>query len=387
MSKLLFWLYVTVFFNVVSFGMVAPILPLFAKEYNAGSFEIGLLAAVFALAQFLFAPLIGKASDRYGRRPILMLSIFFTGLSLMLIGFADTLPLIFVGMFLQGLAGAGVLPAALAYTADITTGSERSKYISRVTGTFAVGFMVGPVFGGIMGAHSLHLPYFVAAGVALLNSILIYFFLPETNHKKDTKLAIREGLFSIKPLFQALRGDMAVLFLLLFIWALYISNYSLTIPFYNMEKFGLDAFGNGVVFSFVGMIAALTQWVILPRIEKKFGLTKTLLYGLILLLVGQVLIPLAFNIPTLFGFISLTVLGSALMRPLTNALLSKKTTEGQGVTMGIAFSFESLGKVAGPLLLGYTINQLGLSAPFYVTAFLTLIGVILFYRVEYKKRQ
>lgn len=387
MNRLFLWLYITVFFNVVTFGMVSPILPLFAKTFNATSFEVGLLAAVFALAQFLFAPIIGKASDRYGRRPILLLSVFFTGLSLLWIGFANTLPLVFIGMFLQGISGAGVLPAALAYTADITKGESRGKYISRVTGTFAVGFMVGPVFGGILGAHSMHLPYFVAAAVALLNSIFIFFLLPETHHTRDTSLAVRQGLLSIKPLFAALRGDMAVLFLLLFIWAMYVSNYSLTIPFYNMEKFGLDAFGNGVVFSFVGLIAAITQWVILPWLDKKWGDKKTLLYGLIFLFIGQLLIPIAFNVPALFIFLSLTVLGSAMMRPLTNALLSKKTKEGQGVTMGIAFSFESLGKVIGPLLLGFIIVQLGVEPPFYVTAFLTLIGIVLFYRVEYKKRQ
>lgn len=385
MSKLFLWLYITVFFNIVSFGMVSPILPIFAKTFNATSFEVGLLAAVFALAQFLFAPLIGKASDRYGRRPILLLSVFFTGCTLLLIGFANTLPFVFMGMFLQGIAGAGVLPAALAYTADITKGDDRSKYISRVTGTFAVGFMVGPVFGGLLGSQSLHLPYFVAAIVAFLNSVSIFFFLPETHHTRDAKLAVKEGLLSIKPLYQALRGEMAISFLLLFIWAMYVSNYSLTVPFYNMEKFGLDAFGNGLVFSCVGLMAAITQWFVLPWIEKRWGDKKTLLFGMIVLFAGQLIIPLSFNIPTLFIFISLTVVGSALMRPITNALLSKKTTSGQGATMGIAFSFESLGKIAGPLLLGWIIVQFGVEPPFYVTAFLTLIGIVLFYKFEYKK--
>lgn len=382
MEKRILWLYITVFFNTVAFGMITPILPLFAKHFSASSFEVGMLTAVFALSQFIFSPLTGRLSDRYGRKPILLFSIAFTAFALLIIGLSQSLTLIFIGTALQGIGSAGVLPASLAYIADITKGSERSKFISRVTGTFALGFMIGPVIGGYLGSVSLSTPFLVAGLVAVLNSISIYFFLTETHHKRDTSLAIRHGFLAIKPLITALRGETGVLFFLLFVWALYISNFSITLPFLLEQKFSLGTVQSGLFFSVVGLIAAVTQWVILPFITKRVGDKNTIVAGLIFLLFGQFLVPYASTVGLLYSFFVITVLGSALTRPSTNSLLSKLTKEGQGSTMGLASSFESLGRVIGPLFLGVLISGYGLDAPFWVTSFIILAALLLFLKVE-----
>lgn len=365
--------------------MIYPILPLFAQTFNASSFEVGMLTAVLALVQFLTAPLLGKLSDRYGRKPVLLFSIGMNAFSFLIKGFSPNIEVLFLSMALQGLGTAGVLPAALAYVADISKGNERSKYISRVTGTFALGFIIGPAFGGLLGNQSFQLPFFVAFAVGMLNLLLISVFLHETLTKRDKTISIREGLISFKPLYLALRGQFGVLFILSFIWGFYVTNFDITLPFYTQTIFNFTAINNGLLFSITGTTAAITQWVILGIIEKRIGDLKTILVGIILLFAGLVLAPI-FDVLVIFIlFTILYVLGSALMRPSINAYLSKKTTEGQGVTMGIAFSFESLGRIAGPLTVGFAFANIGVHAPFYISAGLVSIGLILFYFVEMKR--
>ncbi len=382
MERRFYWLYVTVFINVISFGMIFPILPLFAISFNASSFQVGMLTAVLSLAQFLSAPFAGRLSDRYGRKPILIIGILISTLALFVMSSAHSLSVIFIGMFLLGIGGAGIVPTALAYIADITKGHDRSKYISRITGTFALGFMVGPVVGGILSTNSLSFPFLISAFVSLLNFIIIFFFLHETHHERDKKLLLKEGFVNPKALFRALRGEFGVLFFLLFAWSFYIANFNLTIPFFTLERFSYGAFENGIFFSFVGLIAGITQWFILPNLERKFGDRKIILLGVVLLIVGQLIVSFS-TVPLMFfSIFAFIVFGSALLRPSLSSLLSKKTQEGQGTTMGLAFSFESLGRVVGPLLIGLTISNFGLSAPFFLTAAVVSLGLVLYYKYE-----
>lgn len=365
--------------------MIFPILPLFAKTYDASLFVVGMLTSTLALAQFFFAPLLGKMSDRYGRKPILLFCIGANALSFIVTGAAPNLFVVFLGMVLQGIGTAGVLPAALAYIADITKGNERSAYISRVTGTFALGFMVGPVVGGLLSSISLAFPFYVAFVIGLLNLVIIKLFLPETLSKKDHTIALREGLINIKPIFAGIKGDFGVMLFLMFIWAVYVTNFSLTIPFFTLDRFHFGALQNGILFSVTGLTAAVTQWVILPRLEKKIGDLKTILYGIIILFVGLFLTPFSPFLAFFVGITVVNVIGSSLLRPSINAYLSKHTTEGQGATMGLAFSFESLGRVVGPLVLGAVMLQFGTGVPFLVSSALIFVGLMLFWRVEYRK--
>lgn len=368
----------------MSFGLIFPVLPLFVKNLKATSFDLGLLVATVALMQFLFAPIIGKMSDRYGRKPILLASIIITALSCFVLGSATSLTQVYLGMILQGIGNAGVLPAAIAYVADVTSGHNRSKYVSRITGTFAMGFMVGPAIGGFLGEESITLPYYVATIVGLGNAILIWFFLHETHHTRDTKLAIKEGLINIKPLFKVLRGELGVVFMVLFAWSFYIGNFNLATPFFTLEKFNFGPHDIGIFFSTVGFISGVTQWFILPQIEKRIGDLKVIFIGLIFMTVGLFLVP--FSGSVLFFYLSFVVivLGSSMVRPSVSSYLSKKTVEGQGTTMGLAASFESLARVISPLLLGYVMSRFGVSIPFWITCVVVFLIFLLFWKKETK---
>ncbi len=384
MEKRFYWLYVTVFFNILSSGLIFPVLPLFVKNLNATSFDLGLIVATVALMQFLFAPIIGKMSDRYGRKPILLASILITAASCFVLGSATTLLQVYLAMILQGIGNAGVLPAAIAYVADVTKGHDRSKYVSRITGTFALGFMVGPAIGGFLGEESITLPYYAATIVGVFNAILIWIFLHETHHNRDKKLAIKEGLINIKPLFNVLRGELGVVFMVLFAWSFYIGNFNLATPFFTLERFNFGAHDIGIFFSSVGLVSGVSQWFILPQIEKRIGDLKVIFIGMILLGFGLFLVPFSQSVFFFYAFFLIVVLGSSFVRPSVSSYLSKKTMEGQGATMGLASSFESLARVISPLLLGFVMSRYGVAIPFWITSGFVFLIFILFYKTEIK---
>lgn len=385
MDRRFFWLYLTVFVNIIGFGMIFPILPLFAEKYNASSLQIGLIAATFSMGQFFFSPFFGRLSDRFGRKPIILSSMIISGASyLMLLG-ADSLPLIFLARFLSGVSSAANFPVASSYIADITTSQNRTEYMGKVSAVFSLGFVVGPVFGGLLGNGGFSSAFLAAAILSFGNLLLTFFFLPESITKKAEKFVLREGLLNVKAIYHGMRGDFSVLFLLLSLWAFYISNFQVAIPLFTQDRFNFGALQNGFFFSLTGMVAAITQWLILPYVVKRIGEIKVIFAGIAFMMLGQILAPLSGSVLVFYLFFVISIFGSGLNRPSVNALLSKGTHEGQGTTMGLAFSFESMGRFVGPLVAGAVIGSFGLSSPFWITAGLLLVGLFVFWKVEMQK--
>lgn len=385
MRKKIIWLYITVFINIVGFGMVFPLLPLFAETFNASAVDIGFLAASFSIAQFFTSPVLGRLSDRFGRKPILILSVIGSVIGFLVLAFAKNIEMIYISRILNGISTAGVFPIAQAYIADITSKEERAKYIGKISGIFALGFVFGPAVGGALGVLGFSQAFFGATAVTFANLILVFFFLPESITQKAEKFVLREGFINVKAIVSGLRGDFGILFFLLFSWAFYISNYQLAIPLFTEHEFHLDTLGNGIFYAVTGLVAAYSQWFILPKFIKKFGDIKTILIGTIFMVIGQLVAPMLSLLAIFFIFFTVSVFGSGLNRPTINAVLSKRTKEGQGTTMGLAFSFESLGRIAGPILAGFAIGKFGYASPFYLTTVVLFIGLILFVKVEMKK--
>lgn len=385
MKKGFIWIYLTVFVNIIGFGMIFPILPLFAEKYHASALQIGLIAATFSLGQFFFSPFFGRLSDRFGRKPIILTSMIISGASFLMLLDANNLPLIFLSRFLSGVSSAANFPVASSYIADITTRENRAKYMGKISGVFSLGFVVGPVFGGLLGDNGFSVVFLAAAIVTFANLVLTFFFLPESITKKAEKFILREGLLNVKAIYHGLRGDFAVLFLLLSLWAFYISNFQVAIPLFTQDKFNFGILQNGFFFSLTGTVAAITQWIILPYVIKGIGEVKTIFAGITLMALGQILAPLSPGVLIFYLFFIISIFGSGLSRPSINALLSKGTREGQGTTMGLAFSFESIGRFVGPLVAGAVMGSLGFAFPFWITAVVLLLGAFVFWRVEMRK--
>ncbi|MBI2613359.1 MAG: MFS transporter [Candidatus Levybacteria bacterium] len=385
MQKKIFWLYITVFVNITGFGMVFPLLPLFAETFKATPFDIGILAASFSVGQFVAAPIFGRLSDKYGRKPILAASIIGSALAFFLIGFANNLTLIFLSRVLHGVATAGNFPIAQAYIADIVSKEKRTEYMGKVAALFALGFVFGPAIGGFLGSLGFSLAFIAAALITLVNLVLVWIFLPESLTKKAKHFVLREGFLNLKAIYSGLRGDFGVLFYLLFAWSFYISNFQVAIPLLTEAKFAMKQMDIGIFFSMTGLASAIAQWFLLPIVIRKIGELKTILLGIGLMVFGQLLAPLTLSLTLFYVFFIFSIIGSGFKRPTVNAVLSKATKEGQGTTMGLAFSFESMGRIFGPVIAGFTIGRLGYSFPFWVTVVVLLVGFILFYRVEMRR--
>lgn len=367
--------------------MIFPILPFFAEKFNASSLQIGLLAATFSLAQFLFAPVFGRLSDRFGRKPVILFSIIVSMIAFLIMAKADSLYIVFLSRFLNGIASAANFPIASSYIADITSREDRAKYMGRVSGIFSLGFVVGPVFGGVLGNQGFSVAFLAAAIICFINLIFAFFFLRESLAKKSEKFVLREGLLNLKAIYKGLRGDFGVLFLLLSLWAFYISNFQVAVPLFTQDKFHFGALQNGFFFSLTGMVAAISQWFVLPHAIKKFGEVRTIFVGTFLTALGQFFVPLSGSVLIFYLLFVVSVFGGAMNRPSINTLLSKGTREGQGTTMGLAFSFESIGRFVGPLVAGFTIGSFGLFFPFWIAGTLLLLGLFLFWKVEIKKER
>jgi multidrug resistance protein len=369
--------------------MVFPLLPGYAKMFDASDFTIGLLAASFAVAQLLFSPLWGHLSDKYGRKPIIAMGLLGIASSFLLFAVAATLLALFLGRFLQGMFSAAALPAARAYIADLTSKEQRVKAMGHLGAALALGIILGPAIGGLLATKGIALPFFGAALVAFINLFFVLFFLKESLLQKSAGpiRVVKYFFLSFLQIAKGLKSSLAPLCLLSFLWSFALSNNSVVVPLLGLEKFHLDVRGIGMLFTVMGIGWALTQIFFLTRITKFLGEHLTVIIGLLLMAVGFTLMPLLpSSIAFLYAAIMIAGLGSAISRPVITALVSKETTEAQGITMGITNSFEALGRLIGPILGGFLFAY-SMSLPFLFSSFVVVAAITyILFKTPYLKK-
>lgn len=371
------FIYLTIFVNIIGFGMVFPLLPFYAKHFQASEGIIGLLAASFAIAQFILSPIWGRLSDRFGRKPIIAISLLGLALSYLSFGLSNSLFWLFVSRILQGAFSGAALPVAQAYVADVTSKESRIRGMGNLGASLAAGFIFGPGIGGTLSVVNFSFPFFAAAVLAVVNFVFVMVFLQESLTKKVEKLIISEGFFNIKHMYRGLKGELGSFFVLVFLWSFALTNNEVAVPLFSSEQLNLSASVIGFFFSAQGFLAMLMQSVLIYKITRLFGEYKTAVLGLFIMAIGLFLVPFA-KIPViLLIFMVIMTAGSSMTRPTLATLVSKGTHEGQGTTMGIFSSFESLGRVFGPLLGGWLFSTFGFHSPFTISAVLILATLLL----------
>ena len=355
-------IFVTVFIDLIGFGMVIPILPYYAntEPFLATPFEIGILVGVYSLMQFFFSPILGRLSDKYGRRPILFISILGSAVGYFVIGFAETLVLVFVGRIIGGITGANI-STAQAYIADITTRENRAKGMGLFGAAFGVGFILGPAIAGILSKYGVHVPFYFAGALSLANAIALYFILPESLKPGAVNHDERKG--RIAEIFESLREkEFGVINLVYFLLVTAFSIMTYAFVLYTAFRFGYKPEENGYLFAYIGVIAIITQGVLFDRLVKKFGESPLIVFGCLLMVVSLFAVPFIGPVSggvaaLLIGMAVLSV-GNSLASPALTSLASKGADDrDQGRTMGILQSGASLARVAGPLLGGVLLNN------------------------------
>ena len=344
-------IFITVFIDLIGFGIVIPVLPRYAESFNASIREIGLLVVSYSLMQFIFSPILGGMSDKRGRRPILLVSIIGAGFSYIIVGLAHSLVLLFVGRILAGIMGANI-STAQAYIADVTKPEERARGMGLIGAAFGLGFVFGPALGGLLYTVSPNLPFFFTAGLSFANAVLLYFVLPETiTPDHPARMSAGGNRFSV------LSGTFgqARLILVILLYFLVVTAFSMMttafVPF-TQYRFAFEPLQNGYLFLFIGLVAAIFQGALIGRLVKRFGETALLIIGGLILLGSFLLVPHTIALAGLLICAGSFAIGNGLATTTLTSLASKSVGPAeQGRILGLTQSFASLGRVIGPGLV------------------------------------
>lgn len=369
--------------NAMSFGILIPLLYPYSSKFGINPLGLSLLFASFAFFQFLSTPVIGRLSDRYGRKPLLLISIFGSFLSLALFASAKTIFILFLARILDGITG-GNLSVAQAMIADTTTGKERAKGFGVLGAMWGLGFLIGPAIGGFMSTISLTAPFWFASFLALIATILGAIILKETLVKKVILKQKSEPLFNFKAIGLALLNP-TIGSALLLTFISYFAHHALIIAFqtYTVDELKLSAQTIGIIFATIGLLLVFVRSIGLRFVldivksNKKIIAVSLLLSSLSLFLLSFFSGLTAFLILTFFY-----VAVYSLIHPvLTNIISKRVNVEDQGVILGINQSYASLGQVLGPVSAGI-ISQINVKLIFSWSSLLLFIGFLLSYYLK-----
>ena len=384
------FIFITLLIDFTGFGIIIPVLPKLIEELTGGGLSIaavygGWLTISYSVMQFISAPVLGGLSDRFGRRPVLLASLFGLGIDYIFLAFAPTIAWLFAGRIFAGITGAS-FTTAMAYIADVSTPEKRAQNFGLIGAAFGIGFIIGPVIGGVFSQFGLRVPFIISAILALINWLYGYFILPESLAKEnrrsfDWKRANPVGsLLHIKK-YPKLTGLLAALFLL------YIAAHAVqsTWSYYTMEKFQWNEAWVGYSLGFVGIVVGIVQGVLIRIIIPRTGQEKAVFYGLILYFTGFVLFAFAAKGWMMFAFMLpyglAGIFGPAMQGIISNNTEANAQGEIQGVTAGLMSAAAIIGPLMMTNLFAYFTNPKHAvyfpGAPFILAAFLTLIGLFI----------
>lgn len=383
--------FLAVLIDLIGFGIVLPLIPFYARQFDASPATIGLLYSVYSLSQLFFSPLWGSLSDRIGRRPVMIISTFGASIAYLIFAFAPSLTILFFSRILAGVMG-GNISAAQAYITDITSNEDRAKGMGLIGAAFGIGFMAGPALSGILLTETvqsmLHIPqgfHFAVPGIAaaimsLSSLLMVLFFLPETvKEKKEIHFAFG-GNSPLNPNFwknifspQHSKGLFHAFLLCAFLFAIGNSSLYSAFPLFCSQVLSLTPSQVSLLFGVMGLVAVLIQGGLIRVLLKRFSEKKLFAVGSVLFMLGLAMIPLAKDIQGLLIFLTLMAIGGSLSGPTLNSMISQEGDPGEaGKTMGILQGLSALGRFIGPLW-GGLLYGLGIFYPFVLTGLILLI--------------
>jgi MFS transporter, DHA1 family, tetracycline resistance protein len=372
-----FVLFLTVFIDLVGFGIVLPLLPIYADRFGASGLAIGVLVLSYSAAQLLLGPVWGRLSDRFGRRPILVVGLIGSALSYLLFAFAGSLGALLLSRIMAGVWGANI-PVAQAYVADITRPEERAGGMGLLGAAFGLGFIFGPALGGMLAPLSPAAPGLAASALCAASALLALIWLPESSTRvaRLRRAAERRdsaGEFSL--LFRSPR-----LLSILALTFLFVAGFSVmhpVFPLFVQSRFGLDARAVGWLFAFMGTISALMQGLIVRRLAPRIGEEGLVRLSALPFVAGLLLIAVAPGLFTLLLGMTLLACGFGGVLPSLSSLLSRAAPEAlQGGSLGVGQSVGALARMAGPLAGGIAWDVWGGGGPFFLGAALAGLGAL-----------
>jgi DHA1 family tetracycline resistance protein-like MFS transporter len=380
-NKRLFSIILVVFIDLLGFSLILPLLPYYAETFKASQTVTGILIASYALMQLIGAPILGRLSDRFGRRPVLLVSVFGTFLGFLLLGFANALWMLFASRILDGLTG-GNLSVAQAYISDVTDEKNRSKGLGMIGAAFGLGFIIGPVTGGLLSQWGYAVPAFVAAAISFINLILIYTWLPESlTEEKRSQMTEKRPAVTLNALLVAFRRPFTGSILITrFFFGLAFAIFQTIFSLYALQKFELTARDTGFVLTYVGVLSVIVQGFLVGRLTSQYREDILITASVVLMGISLLGWALAPSVLWVYIIMTPTALSGGLLNTLLSSTLTKAVAPQEiGGILGLSAAVESSTRIIAPILGGVLLERIGTWAPgVFGAVIMALVSVYVF---------
>lgn len=369
-----FWpIWTTVALDLVGFGIVAPILGRYAKDFGANGLEVGLMFASFSVAQMIFAPVLGRISDRIGRKPVIIVSLIGTAIGSFITGIGGAMWVLFLGRIIDGASGASVAVAQGAIT-DIAPPERRAQLLGMLGAAFGIGFVVGPALGGLAALGGTHVPFFLAGTIAAINAVAAFIRLPETKteaHTTEVEHHTPED---------SARSPILVRFAVVAaLSTIGFSGFEATFSLFGGERFDLTVGSSAMVFLFVGVILTIVQGGLIGPLTQKFGSRMLLRASLPIVAAGLIVLAYTPNMQWTMLFIAMVLVsvGQGIASPSVTSLVAEAApADKRGEVLGYQQSAGAFARIAGPVVAGALFDHVGIGSPYLVGGMLFLAALI-----------
>lgn len=368
-------LFITLVVMMLGFGIIIPILPFYVEQFGGGGKEMGYLMAIFSVMQFIFSPIWGNLSDRFGRKPILMVGILGNAISMIILGLSNSLWMLYVSRGLAGILSSATLPTSMAFISDSTSEHERGGGMGIIGAAMGLGMVLGPGVGGVLGQVSLTAPFYFASAVSFVALLLVWIFLPESLPKEKRIRAQRIQGPQFKKMVEALSTPIGFLLILAFLHNFALTNFEGIFAMYSLMRFNYNEVTVGIILTFVGLVSAIVQGVLTGPATRRFGDVQVIKVSLFASIFGFSFMLLAKTLPAVIITAGFFVLSNSMLRPGVSSLISKRSPYPQGMSMGLNNSYMSLGRIIGPLWAG-SVLDMNVFYPFTTGAIIMLAGFV-----------
>ena len=369
-------IFLTVFIDLLGFGILIPILPSFAvKELGVDEAAVGIAIAIYSLVQFIFNPILGRLSDKHGRKPVIVLCLLINAMGYVIFAFTSSYLILLVSRIVAGVGGSSIA-VAQAYIADVTTKENRSKGMGLIGSAFGLGFVFGPLIGGFLSKLGYMETGLGAASFSFIAFIVTMILLPESHLDRSKFVETKRKIFNIDAVLKAFKNpNLAILISLFFILTFSFANIYGTFALLGLQVYGFTDLQNGYMFGIIGLSSAIVQGGLIGPLTKFLGKKRILIIGSFIIMVTLAIIPYAGNFLWLAVDSIFLSFGTGMLQPTLLSLISEVTSEAeQGVTLGVNQSLSALARMFGPLWGGFAFEFLGYPFPFLTgAAFMFLV--------------
>ncbi len=371
-------IFITIFIDLMGFGILIPILPTFAsKDLGISDFGIGVIIAAYSLMQFIFNPVLGRLSDRIGRRPVILATQLMTASSYIIFAFSNSFALLLFSRMLAGLGGSNI-GVAQAYIADITSREERAKGMGVIGAAFGMGFVFGPLIGAFLAKYGYHVAGLGSAVFTLSAFTFAIFKLPESIREKKSAGKFQLKIFDLKFSKQVLQHPIIGFLIILYFFIIFsIANIYGTFAILGYKYYHFTDQQNGMLFGINGIVATIIQAGFIKSFSRKMSDKTIVMIGIVFMVFALGLLPYGGNFAGVAFVISLMGIGGGILQPIIPSMISKHSPEHQqGETLGFNQSISAFARVLGPLWGGFAFQVFGYQFPFLTGAFFTLLSLI-----------